>query len=188
MTQSATPKDLESVLKPLYARINALAKVETKTKEQLALLCNDLLAYHMNGGADVRPVNKLVSVLSPANKKVTRLFFQYFLPWRWDSEKETFGGKIKDQDKILKAELAIASFLKDGGDIWSWQADHVNIDAKPVNYAKRVSNSIKLALEKEVDKAALIGALIEGGLSVEDLVKGLEALVPEVEETRAKAE
>jgi hypothetical protein len=175
-----------TIEKTLLLKVSKLGKVETVTKSLLSELSRSILSYHLNGGHDVRIVNKLLSVLSPVNMRAARLYFRNFLPYRFNEETNQFGGLILKEAKKETHYLAIGSFLHDPeNDIWSWSEEHIKIDEKPVNYAGKVTSAVKKALEQSVDKDSIIKAVLEGGVTVADLIKGLEAIAM-LEETAVK--
>lgn len=170
-----------SIERELLTKVSRLGKTENVSKTLLSELSRSILSYHLNGGHDVRIVNKLLTVLSPVNMKVARLYFKYFLPYRFNDETNQFGGLILKEAKKEQLYLAMGSFLHDAAnDIWSWEKNHITIDEKPaINYAKKVTSTIKTALEHQVDKGDILKAVLDGGLSMEDLIKGLEAIASE---------
>lgn len=166
-----------SIERDLLAKVSKLGKTESVSKRLLSELSRSILAYHLGGGHDVRIVNKLFTVLSPMNFKTARLYFRNFLPYKFNEETNQFGGLILKEAKRENLYLAIGSFLNDQeNDIWSWSEEHIKVEQKPVNYASKVTASIKKALEHQVDKGDILKAVLDGGLSMEDLIKGLEAI------------
>lgn len=180
-------------VKSLYRAIASLAKHEAVTKEVLSGLSRSILSLHLNEGAsqhDVKVVNKLLTVLSPANKRIARMFFEAFLPYTFDSEAFTFGKLIKKEGARDLKYLAMASFLhEEGNDIWAWQAEHVSMEAKPVNYAMKISKAIEAALKEDkgaLTPAQVLEAVFAGGVSVNDVVAMLEGMA-QPKEQLAKA-
>ena len=183
--------DNQIEVKALYRAITNLSKHEAITKQVLGELSRSILSLHLNEGVsqhDVKVVNKLLTVLSPANKRIARLFFTAFLPYTFDDEAFTFGKLIKKDNARETKYLAMASFLHEAdNDIWSWQAEHITMEAKPVNYAVKVSKAIEAALKEDkggLSPAEVLQAVFAGGVSVDDVVEMLNAMS---KETLAKA-
>jgi hypothetical protein len=174
-----------TIEKELLHKVSKLGKVENVTRSLLSELSRSILAYHLDGGHDVRIVNKLLSVLTPVNMKAARLYFRNFLPYRFNEETNCFGGLILKEAKKETHYLAIGSFLHDPeNNIWSWSEEHIKIDEKPVNYEGKVTSAVKKALEQQVDKGSILKAVLDGGITIADLIAGLDAMV-EVEEKKA---
>lgn len=175
----------------LFRQIQTLAKHEKVTKEVLGQLSRGVLSLHLNEGDNrhnVNVVNKLLSVLSPANQRIARLFFVAFLPYAFDNEANTFGKLIKKEEKRELKYLAIASFLhEEDNDIWSWQAEHINMEAKPVDYSAKITKTIEVAMRE--DKGAftpsqVLQAVFAAGVSVQDVVAMLDTIA-KTEEAKA---
>ena len=170
-------------VKALYRAITSLSKHEAITKTVLGGLSRSILSLHLNEGAsqhDVKVVNSLLAVLSPANKRVTRLFFTAFIPYTFDEDAFTFGKLLKKEGAREIKYLAMASFLHEAeNDIWTWQAEHITVDAKPVNYAAKVTTAINAALRPEkggLSAAEVLQAVFAGGVSVEDVLAMLDGI------------
>ncbi len=168
-------------VKALYAVINRLAKTERVTKELLGKLSRDILSLHLQEGEsqhDVRVINKLLSVLTPVNRKVMAKFGEYFLPYQFDAETCTFGKLFLKDAKKERCYLAMGSFLAEpDNNVWTWQEEHINIEAKPANYAGDVTKAIAKALKHEVAKGDLIRAIFDGGITADDLLEVMGAMV-----------
>jgi hypothetical protein len=183
--QAARITALANQVKGMYSVINRLAKAETITKAALGELSRSVLQYHSDQGHDVGVVNRLISVLSPVNARAAKLFFQAMLPYSFDSETGTFGKLVKKEAIRDGRYYAMAEFLKDEKNtIWTWQEGNIDMAKKPVNYVANVTKAIEVAIKHEVDKAALIKAVMDGGVTADDLINILSQM--EVEQQLAE--
>ena len=70
----------DNLLATIVADIEAVKTAETTTYAKMRELSRNLLLY-VPESDDIAGVNRLIGVLTPANRKVAVLFFQHFLPW-----------------------------------------------------------------------------------------------------------
>lgn len=181
-------------IQDLMRRITTLGKNEAVTKQLLGELSREVLSIHLPvtntdiGGINcygftihnVNVVNKLLSVLSPVNKRVARIFFINFLPYTFDSETNTFGKMLKKDSARDTKHLAIASFLHEAdNNIWTYQEEHINMEAKPVDYSAKISKTIASALKADkggMSASEVLQAVFAGGVSVADVIAMLEVV------------
>lgn len=160
-------------IKTINSNIAKLAKAERVTKEVLATLSRDILTYvYVDGTEDISPVNRLLQVLTPMNKRTAVLFFKNFLAWRFDEESMTFTKKKKKQfdDK----NLAVGLFLDNAdNNIWTWATENVELKAKPVDWNAKLTRDMTKALE--------------AGLTFNDIVNILNTVVNEEGEQQEAA-
>ena len=158
----------------MNAKIDAIAAAEKVTKGALAALSRDLLKYLVQDDSnDVAMVNRLMGVLTPMNKKTAALFFGHFLPF--EQEKDgTFGGKLKGDKKIARYLAATTAFLLvEDNTIWTWAAENVKLEKKEIDFAKKISDDIRKALDEEkggLSQADVLNAVLEGGLNMDAIV------------------
>ncbi len=175
--QAARITALANQVKGMHAVIARLGKAETITRASLGELSRSVLQYHSDQGHDVGVVNRLLSVLTPINQRAARLFFQAMLPYAFDSETNTFGKLVKKEAIRDGRYYAMAEFLKDEDNtIWTWQESNIDMAKKPVNYIGNVTKAVEVALKHEVDKAALIKAIMDGGVTADDLINILSQM------------
>lgn len=158
-------------IKTINTNIDKLAKAERVTKAVLATLSRDLLTYiYVDKTEDISPVNRLLTVLTPMNKATAILFFKNFLAWRFDDEAVVFTKKKKKQfqDKEMAANLFLAN---EDSDIWTWAAEHVKVEAKPVDWNKKLTTDMTKAME--------------AGLTFDDIIGILNAVVQAEEQREA---
>lgn len=173
----------------IAGKIEKIAAAEKVTKAVLSELSRELLEYVPNT-YDIGMVNRLLGVLTPINKKTAILFFDHFLPWQMDDKKSTFLGKDKSAVRYDKKIKLIEDFLggKDN-DIWTWAADNVKVDKKPVDFAKKIAGDVRKALEDEdnpLDSMAVMRAVISGGLSIDDMMEAIVGIDEQFKEHAAK--
>lgn len=116
--------------KEVSARLNALivtvGKSENSTRTDLKEFSRTALVYVMQTD-DVGHVNRMISSLTPLNKRKMIDFFVHFLPWVSNVDKNDkhveFGKRLQATHRVtIKAKL-ITEFLSDeANDFWSWAA------------------------------------------------------------------
>ena len=153
-------------IKTINEQIELLAKSEKITKALLGELSRTILAYVYLTG-DVTPVNRLLEVLTPMNKRTAVLYFKEFLAFRFNDDTMSF--KKKDKKVFDKKNAIVVEFLlDDDNNIWTWAEDNVKIEAKEVDWAKRLTSDFKKALED--------------GFAVDDIMDILQAVCDEADE------
>ena len=168
-------KKFNSDLDGIIARLQDAEKV---TKAILSDLSRQLLSVvHDDTNPDVGPINRVLDVLTPVNRKTAVLFFMHFSGHVY-SEKDKHFGK---RDKALyakKAEAAMA-FLEDPhNNIWSWADRNVEVEVKPftlLKVTKFVESALKKAEAAGFKQSDVVSAMLAGGLAVEALMAVIEA-------------
>lgn len=168
----------------VYARLEAIAQAEKITRTELGHLSRELLIYTMDT-QDIDIVNRLIGVLTPVNRKVAILYFQHFLPWVTEQDKDgtfnRFGKKMQGDKKIIKRQDAITAWLLDeANNIWTWADD--NVEVKQKDFKATIARAIKKALEGD-DKSGtaplsrddIMAAIFDGGISIDDMLYGIDA-------------
>lgn len=182
----------------LMATIQQVAAAERITKEGLRTLSRDILTYVLES-EDVRPVNALLGmdgdgkyILTPINWRIAVQYFRHFIAFtsNWDDVKDfaikgegkrvPFVLKAKAKKRWDKSATAIEEWLSDeGNDIWVW-SKHVEMKAQPVDYAKKVQQAVKAALNEEKGNLSLtdvLAAIAElDDVSIYDLMSAAESM------------
>lgn len=157
----------------LEARIATLLASEKVTHVELGAASREALHY-VPETQDIGMVNRLINVLTPANKAVAAMFFAVFLPWKWDTETNMFVGKIKGQAKIDNKLIACAEFLKDETNtIWTWTKENVQIAERAKNYPAQIAALVTRATKDDkygVDAKAVVNAVLLGGVTLDDIM------------------
>lgn len=185
---------MNTLQKSIEKRIATIAKSEKVTKEQLGIISRELLTCILvdreEGLAtfDIQPVNKLLGVLTPMNKQTAVLYFSAFLPFPFHAQACKFLSlKKKSKDKAL---IVAKEFLADeDNNIWTWAADNVKIEAKPVDWVKRITKDVSKALGDENDPLTakdVLMAVMAGGINAQDLAGLMEVLIQEPTEEPIK--
>lgn len=147
--------------------IESLAQRETETKETIADLANQILSYTMitsggenpetgaplGGAMDSQVLNRFLSALSPANRRIAFEFFKTFCPFSVigrDDGLQEFGA-VK-RNKIDAKKAAVIEFLNSAtNDIWSWQRDNVRVERKPLTeerFKQRLGRTFRQAAKE----------------------------------------
>jgi hypothetical protein len=154
------------------ASIDALQQSENVTKRELKVLSRSVLEAHHSTG-DIVFINKLVSVLTPVNKKVAIIFFKAFSGFQWDDQNKVFTKKSKKG--YDKAHTAYVEFMADpNNNIWSWAERNVEVEPKPFDVSK-VTTFIKSALKK-AEQRDVLKAVLDGGIDADTLFALIEEL------------
>lgn len=154
----------------LAVTLPQLQDAEKITKETLKTLSREMLdAVHVGG--DIQPVNRLLDVLTPMNRRACVLFFQHFSGHFYSEKDEKFGKRDKPN---YEAKYKLADeFLDDPlNNIWSWAAREIEMEAKPFTMLK-VSKMVESMLKK-ADKAGfkqddVFKAMLAGGLELDTI-------------------
>lgn len=172
----------------LMTTIGEVAKAERITKEGLRTLSRDMLEYVLET-EDVRPVNALLGqgeddkfVLTPINWRIAVQYFHHFIAFtsNYDEAKEYAvkgtGERValeftkKSKKRWDKCTQLIGEWLEEeANDIWVW-SNNAEMDAKPVDYAKRIQQAIKTALAEDkgnmelADVMAVVASMDEVGI------------------------
>ena len=173
-----------TLLQEINRKIKSLARAEKVTKARLGELSTELLIYvlgddltGLEASHDIDAVNRTLAVLTPMNKRTAVLYFTHFLPFSFDEETCKFGGMNKKAYK--KVNAMTQEFLGTDGNIWTWAAENIKVEKKEIDYAKKISDDIRKALDE--DKGGLsakdvFNAVLEGGLTAADLVACIEMM------------
>lgn len=156
--------------------INTLAKSERITKAKLSVLSRTVLAYVYETN-DVAMVTRLLNVLTPVNKRVAAMYFPHFLGWSYNEENFTFGKKAKEKMHSKKFDLTVEWLEDEANDIWVWADNNVQMQVKPKDYAKKLTQLVTKALKDEDEgidaKDVLYAILASDELSLQDLMQPL---------------
>jgi len=138
------PFNRAAFLESFEVSLDAIAQAETVTKRELMGLSRTILEFVHETG-DIGPVNRLLAVLTPVNKKVAKLFFVHFTGFHFDDVAMLFVKKSKK--RYADALVAYREFIADPhNNIWTWAQRHVEVEAKPFT-ADKVKNYMVKALK-----------------------------------------
>ena len=177
-------------LESINTKIGVLAKAEKVTKAVLGELSRDMLEYIVGDEAwDSDAINRLLGVLTPMNKTTAVHYFTAFTPFVVD-DKGVFGGMPKAKKAKAKAKLesstACTEFLvREEANIWTWAADNLKIEAKEVDWAKRVTSAVTSGMDDNkggMGLADIMEAVMAAGLDAADITSALALLYAEGEE------
>lgn len=163
--------DKKAFDKSFALHIKKLGHAEKVTKETLAVLSRDVLAQ-LHTNEDIRPINSLLAILTPVNRKVVVQFFVALGGFKLEEESQVFSSKNKGQ--YDKKRTAAAEFLANPeNNVWTW-ADR-NIEVQPKEFklesvTKGVVTFFEKAQKANIDRSEVLKAIIAGGIKTEELV------------------
>lgn len=171
--------------------IRALQESERITKDALRSLSRSVLeALHTEGEktyGDIQYINRLLSVLTPMNRKTCILFFQEFTGFLFNERDQVFSKKDKRKEGNslvcqVKQDAAIEALQDPLFNVWTWAERNVKIEKKAFRI-DTLSKDIKKAMDAQDDegnalysKADIVKAILAGGLDVADLVDIMEEM------------
>ena len=163
-------------------QIDRMARIEKLGRPVLGKLSRDLLEYLMTqGSTDIASVNRLLGVLTPANRKACVSFFKYFLPWKYDEEKGEFGKRNKHL--VTKRQARCSAFLLvEENTIWTWKRETEGSETTVSTYQDRIKKLVASALKgtkktESLTAAEILACVLEvEGISVEDMIPLVEAI------------
>jgi hypothetical protein len=152
--------------------INKLAESEKVTKQELKTVSRSVLeATHSTG--QVSYMNRLISVLTPVNKKVCILFLKHFSGYIYDDVGAMFTKKSKK--KYDEAFKEYTEFMQDPNkNIWTWAERHVQVEHKPFSIDKITSymtKAIKDAQASGLTDVDVIRAVLKAGITADALLE-----------------
>lgn len=184
------------IVADLENAIAELARAERVTKAVLGSLSRDLLTHYVESG-DVALINRLLGlyddgkfVLTPMNWRLAVQYFRAFIPHasNWDELKDVVinGGNRepfvfgkKSGNRAKKIGDALDKWLAvDTNNIWVF-SDSVKVEAKPVDYAARITKAIEAALDEEkgcLSEGEIFAAIFAAeGMDVRALIAAMES-------------
>jgi len=176
--------DAVSFLNSFNITIKALAESERITKDALRSLsreCLMLVHYESNKQGDISPINQVLSVLTPMNRKTWILFMQEFTGFHFDEKEQAFTKKDK---RLYNDKCKAACELLDDPhqNIWTWAERNIKVEKKTFKL-ETLGKDVKRALEAEDDegnllysKADVLRTVLEGGITPDDLIELLQAM------------
>jgi hypothetical protein len=191
----------------LMAAITEVSNAERITKARLSELSRDLLSFVIDN-EDVRPINALLGlnddgsfILTPINWRIAVQYFHHFVGFtsNYDDVKDyAVKGKGKRTPLVLtkkakkrwdKSVTEMTAWLEEPtNDLWVW-SNNAEMDAKPVDYAKKIQQAIGAALDEEkgnMTLAEVITVMSElEDVSIYDLMGAMEGMGVEQTEEAA---
>lgn len=183
-------------LEHINSQIATIAGAEKITKKVLGELSREMLDYVVEDESwDSDAINRLLAVLTPMNKRTAILYFQHFTPFLVDEHGE-FGGMPKNKKAKADAKLAsrkrVTEFLvNEDSNIWTWAADNVKVEAKEVDWGKRVTSAVTSAMDDEkggLSLADVMRAVMAAGMTADEVMDGLGVLYAEEADAGAQAD
>lgn len=165
--------------KEIGAKVTKLANREKVTKQLLGELSREMLTY-VYESKDIAMVNRLISVLTPINKKVAIAFFSAFVGWTMNVETGEFGKQQKDKPFTKKAYLADDFLATKDNTIWTWADTEIEVAPKAKNYGMKISKLVDKALndaEEGIElKEVLFAIMSSDSVSLGDLMQSIKAV------------
>lgn len=177
--------------------VSELAKAEIVTKRELGAMSITLLkGIHGLDGMDYLAgedafVNRLLTVLSPANRKFFVSFFKHFSGYNYAEDLGTFKGKSKSKylEALAETKLLMAGKhprIAEGqpSNLWGW-VHACSVDSPVVfdasKIAKFVEKQCKLAVATQHSKLDVLRAVFEGGFTARDVQDMVDLIAAEAE-------
>lgn len=159
---------------------DAIAQSENVTKRELKALSRTLLAaIHGTEDAtlygDIQFINRLLTVLTPVNRKVAVKFFEHFTGFHYSEQLLTFTKKSKKRG--VQAQDDAREFLADpNNNIWSWAERHIDVEVKPFT-ALKVTKFIEGAIKKlDNNQAEVLKAVLAGGITLDTIIAVMQEM------------
>lgn len=152
--------------------INKLAESEKVTKTELKTLSRSILiATHTTG--QVVYMNKLVSILTPVNKKVAVTFLKCFTGYIFDDVLGAFTKKSKK--KYEQAVKDYEEFMADPhANIWTWADKHIDVTHRPFSLDKvthYMTKALKDAQGVGLSDVDIIKAVLKAGITANAMLE-----------------
>lgn len=176
--------DAVSFFNSFNITLKALAESERITKDALRSLsreCLMLVHYESNKQGDISPINQVLSVLTPMNRKTWILFMQEFTGFLFSEQEQKFMRKDKAN---YEAKCKAACELLDDPhqNIWTWAERNIKVEKKAFKL-ETLGKDVKKALEAVDEegnalysKADVLRTVLENGIDADDLIAMLQAM------------
>jgi hypothetical protein len=158
--------------------VDVLAGAEKITKETLKVWANKVVeATHATGQTVY--MNKLLSVLTPLNKKVCTLFFSHFSGYTFSKEDMLFVSK--DKKRYAQALADWLTFSEDPlKNLWTWAELHVEIEQKPYTFGdvkKETSRMWQRAHKAGMTNVEFLSAMLQADSKEKKVVFSLDDII-----------
>lgn len=175
--------DVKKFNTDLNADLKKLQKSELVVKATLSALSRQILSViHDDINPDVQPVNRLLAVLTPMNRRTVILFYQHFSGHLFSEKEQKF--EKRDKKQYEKKAALSAEFLEDPlNNIWTWAERHVEMEKKEWKLEKvteYIMKALKKAEQNNVSQEDFIKAILAGGVKAEALLEILKAQADEI--------
>lgn len=154
-----------------------LKRSEIITRQTLMVLSRSVLdALHST--EDIGYVNRLIEVLTPANRKVAVKYFEHFAGFHYDDAMARFtkksGKRYDESEKLARA------FLEDPlNNIWSWAERNIQIEKKDFDLAQvtvYMTGILKKAKKANLSQADVLKAVLAAGVTPDTIIAMLDDL------------
>lgn len=161
----------ESFLASFVVSLEALQQSESTTKRELRALSRTVLEYIVET-SDIGPVNRLLLVLTPVNRKVAFKYFEHFSGFVANEEATQFKGKSKKRwDNCVKEAK---EFLADPhNNIWTWADRNIEITTKEFDIAQvtdAFKKFVKKAQKVNLTQKDVLKAVLSSGVELETIL------------------
>ena len=173
----------------------ALANAEGATKQQLRNLSRELLfAIHGIKDAtlqgDIQFINKLLTVLTPANRRFAVEFFVHFAGFHYDKDAACF--TKKSAKRYAKAREDACKFLEDPHqNLWTWLKATGRAEPKVFSAAdvtKFMEGALKKAAGVNLSHADILRAVFHAGFTPENILQVMDEIVADADKRKAAAQ
>lgn len=170
--------------------IITLHESERVTKETLRQLSREVLFQLMEDG-DIRYANKIITVLTPVNRRAWIAFMQEFSGFQFDEDNSAFTKKDKSLVKReneefqrwqIKQAAAMEALVDPAWSIWPWSEQNLKVEASEFTLdkiTKGMQSFMKKADKNGFKQPEVIKAVIAAGLDMDTLMAVMDELTIE---------
>lgn len=169
--------------------IESFGKVEAKGKAALSDIIGMAAVLYGTDNAgrnDIAAFNRLLAVLTPANKKAVLAWGKAHLPFTYDEKLGEFGGLTKKASKKVEKYQALTAYIdtycgEEGKGFWAWYQDKEANRKSPTQKGvlERVTDTVKKAVsaKDKISQVDILKAVFAGGISKEALQEVLASMI-----------
>lgn len=165
--------------------VTRLQRAEGMTKELVKAMSRGLLwTLHIDKDnskhGDIGFINRFLTALSPANRRVAVLFFKEWTGFIYSDEAKVFTKKSKKHYDEVQTRTLDKLNSDPIFNMWSWQDARVNMETVPTPFTiERVKETV-LQMVKKADKAniskrEILTAMLDTGFTLQDIIDCLDA-------------
>lgn len=199
MTTNNLKASVESSIKAITVASKALFVELGKASRELLMYVPD--------SNDIGMVNRLLNVLNRHDRDNVVIFFQEFLPWKYDEKAGLFLGKLSGDRRLNEMAVIRDAFLKriiDDGEgknheatVWDWTKENVQATERKVDFNNNLVSLIQRATaEKNKDgtenkyritNTDIIVDVMNAGITLDEMFSVVTKALDEKKKAEAKS-